>query len=152
MWDVKYWHVVYSTASSTSRSQLFFPFRLSVSTCLQQDSALVCCADSLLHSSTGQTRAPAPQSCIPRMLRRLNLSQPVLVCNYTQRSTRQDTPRESHLIGREGCEKKMLMKPVWLTLEPKNVFINLHAHLNDNAHPMPAKHDAHVYTHRAFLP
>ena len=36
------------------------------------------------------------------------------------------------------------MRPVWLTLEP-NVFISLHAHPNDSAHPQPAKHGAYIY-------
>ena len=146
MWDAKYWYVVYWTVPSSFRSRLFFPTFRCIS--LSQ----LAWASSLLHSSTGQTHLlltrPANSGCDAG---RIYPSQ--CKCATAHRDqhlrgmrspTRQDTPQESFLIGREGREEKCSWSQFGSDLS-QHVFINLHPHPNENVRPMPAKHNADTH-------
>ena len=132
----------------------FFQSLRMVSTCLQQDSALEYCAGMLLHSSTGWIHTPCSTSCELRRLHRLDLSRPVqkVVQPHVEINILNDvipykrgysTGVLSHREGREGKEREW-----WSQFGSdlsQNGFINLHTHPNDNAHPVPAKHDAYIW-------
>ena len=58
--------------------------------------------------------------------------------------TREDIPQESYFIGREGREKKndeASLAQTWAKMDSSTS----QTYPNDNAHPVPSKHDAYIH-------